>query len=46
MCGIDTKTKYVEVLEIDEIGTDILVASFGEKKEHQQCKTHNASNDY
>lgn len=35
----------VEALGTDEIGTDILVTTFGGQKEHQQCKARNASKE-
>ena len=36
----------VEAIGDDEVGTDILVTSFGGVKEHQQCKVRNASKEH
>lgn len=36
----------IEALGTDEVGTDILVTTFGGQKEHQQCKARNASKEY
>lgn len=36
----------IEALGIDEVGTDILVTTFDDQKEHQQCKARNGSKEY
>lgn len=49
MLKVLDETNYgviIEALGIDEIGTDILVTTFDGQKEHQQCKTRNASKEH